>query len=92
MLSVIHSVTNTKYSVVIVISFTPLDGDRIAKCWKGKITMSDVSSTKYVATISVVTTTKNPDGSSKVDKDNFSNSTDDKAAFKAWLTSVNGAL
>lgn len=54
--------------------------------------MSDVSSTKYVATISVATTTKNPDGSSKVDKDNFSNSTDDKTAFKAWLTSVNGSL
>ena len=91
MLSVIYSITNTKYGAVIVISFTPSTVAALRSVGK-EITMGDVSSTKYVATISVVTTTKNSDGSSKVDKDNFSNSTDDKAAFKAWLTSVNGAL
>lgn len=54
--------------------------------------MAAVTEVKYVGTISVVTTTKNDDGSVKVDKDNYSQSTDNKSSFKSWLTTVNGNI
>lgn len=54
--------------------------------------MAAVTTTKYIGTITEVKTTKNDDGSVKTEKENFSESTDDKATFVAWLGTVSSSI
>lgn len=50
------------------------------------------TTTKYIGTITEVKTTKNDDGSVKTEKENYSESTDNKAAFVAWLGTVSSSI
>lgn len=54
--------------------------------------MAAVTTTKYIGTITEVKTTKNDDGSVKTEKENYSESTDSKATFLAWLTTVSSSI
>ncbi len=54
--------------------------------------MAAVTTVKYVGTITKISTTKNDDGSVKVAKDNYSESTETKSTFVSWLDTVKAAV